>query len=333
MILSVIVPTYNVAPFIERCLSSIVHQDIDKNIYEIIVVNDESTDSSAQIARRLSNEYSQIRVIDQKNTGLSGARNTGIRHAIGKYLLFVDSDDYLEKNIFREMINFAESRDLEIAMFGQKIVFLDKTFQYFKLEDTTNVMTGMELYDLRPGDSACKYLINTQFLKNNEVYFYEKATFLEDAEWSSRIFCICKRTAYCDIIFYVYELREGSLVTTNFSTTNRAINGYLDSAQHLMNFKRKDILTRDQSNFINQAIIKFVTLPITMLASTKSFRNFSRVRRITKKSGFDHLDVVATTGMRRRHGLLFNIDPLILFIYLITKNIQISLAIKLRKMF
>src|SRR5690554_4926594 len=103
MQLSVIVPAFNVESWIERCLLSIVHQDISPESYEVIVINDGSPDQSASIAKELAKTFSQIVVIDQENKGLSGARNTGIQNAKGKYVLFIDSDDYIEPNVFSKI--------------------------------------------------------------------------------------------------------------------------------------------------------------------------------------------------------------------------------------
>ena len=98
MKLSIIVPVYNVADYLPKCLDSLLVQDLSQNEYEIIVVNDGSTDNSGKIAEEYSKTYSNIILINQENQGLSGARNTGIQNAKGEYVQFVDSDDYLEPN-------------------------------------------------------------------------------------------------------------------------------------------------------------------------------------------------------------------------------------------
>ena len=96
--LSIIVPIFNVELYLAKCLDSLVIQDIQKHEYEIIIINDGSTDSSKDIIKSYLKKYSNIRYIVQENQGLGGARNTGILNACGKYLMFVDSDDYIEKN-------------------------------------------------------------------------------------------------------------------------------------------------------------------------------------------------------------------------------------------
>ena len=98
MILSIIIPVYNVEKYVEKCIRSCENQDIPKENYEVIVVNDGSPDGSLAIVERLANEFSNIKVINQENKGLSMARNTGLEAAKGEYVWFVDSDDWIEEN-------------------------------------------------------------------------------------------------------------------------------------------------------------------------------------------------------------------------------------------
>src|SRR5690606_23371492 len=97
MILSIIVPIYNVQDYLKTCIDSLFNQDLLISDYEVIAVNDGSTDASLAILESLKKTYNSINIITQNNQGLSGARNTGIKHAIGTYILFVDSDDYILK--------------------------------------------------------------------------------------------------------------------------------------------------------------------------------------------------------------------------------------------
>ena len=97
MLLSIIVPVFNTEKYLDRCILSLLHQGLEEWNYEIILVNDGSTDGSLSICKRYSSEHTNIRMISQPNQGLSAARNTGIHNARGKYICFVDSDDYLEE--------------------------------------------------------------------------------------------------------------------------------------------------------------------------------------------------------------------------------------------
>ena len=96
--LSIIIPVYNVEKYLAECLDSCLEQDIPHDDYEIICVNDGSTDGSAEILERYAREHSNVRVITQPNGGISAARNTGLDAAVGEYIWFVDSDDFIRKN-------------------------------------------------------------------------------------------------------------------------------------------------------------------------------------------------------------------------------------------
>lgn len=114
---SVIIPVYNTELYLERCLNSILNQTF-KDI-ELIIVNDNSNDSSPKIIETFINKNNNIKYIDNKeNKGVSNCRNEAIKISSGEYLLFVDSDDYLEENMIEIMYNEASNNDLDIAMCG-----------------------------------------------------------------------------------------------------------------------------------------------------------------------------------------------------------------------
>lgn len=119
-LLSVIVPVYNVEKYLKRCLESILVQSW--NDYEIILVDDGSTDSSAQICDLYAEKYEMIRVIHKDNKGLSDTRNRGIEEASGEYVYFPDSDDWLEPNTFSELSDVIEELTYDIISFNRGFV-------------------------------------------------------------------------------------------------------------------------------------------------------------------------------------------------------------------
>lgn len=119
-LLSVIVPVYNVEKYLKRCLESILVQSW--NDYEIILVDDGSTDSSAQICDLYAEKYEMIRVIHKENKGLSDTRNRGIEEASGEYVYFPDSDDWLEPNTFSELSDVIEELTYDIISFNREFV-------------------------------------------------------------------------------------------------------------------------------------------------------------------------------------------------------------------
>src|ERR1700733_12464544 len=123
MKLSVILPVYNVEPYLERCIRSLQDQNLKNEEYEIIVVNDGSPDNSRQVALRLMNEFANIVLIEQENKGVSMARNAGVERARGLYVLFVDPDDYVLPLTLSPLLDRAIKARAEVAFLGY--YFLD----------------------------------------------------------------------------------------------------------------------------------------------------------------------------------------------------------------
>lgn len=115
-LISIVVPVYNAAPFLEKCVLSLVEQDYEP--VEILLVNDGSTDGSKEICDRLAAQYPQIRVFHRENSGVSATRNFGIEHANGKYLMFADSDDWLEPSAAGKMIEAMEKYQVGLVLSG-----------------------------------------------------------------------------------------------------------------------------------------------------------------------------------------------------------------------
>src|SRR5664280_106059 len=122
MRLSIIVPAHNIEGYLERCLRSLLEQDLDPNDYEIIVVDDGSSDRTQIIAEELSLRYPQITVHSQENQGPSAARNAGIHIARGKYIYFVDGDDYIASQVLGKLVTVMDQARLEVLAFEFAIV-------------------------------------------------------------------------------------------------------------------------------------------------------------------------------------------------------------------
>lgn len=131
-LVSVIVPVYNAEHFIEKCIHSILNQSY-KNI-ELILVNDGSTDNSVKICDSFAKIDNRIKLIHQANSGPSVARNNGIYNAKGKYIQFIDADDYIEENMIETLVNEME-KGLDIVICGYKRIFKEEN----KITSTKNI--------------------------------------------------------------------------------------------------------------------------------------------------------------------------------------------------
>ena len=146
MKVSVIIPVYNVEDYIEKCLNSLLQQTLDD--IELIIVNDGTKDLSIEKIQYLVDSNKNIKLINQKNSGLSAARNTGLEYAEGEYVAFIDSDDYVESTFLEELYIAAIEDNLDISMSGYKKLKVNKYEEKernYKLYNT--VMTGVEFLE------------------------------------------------------------------------------------------------------------------------------------------------------------------------------------------
>ena len=221
MKLSIIVPVYNVAPYLRKCVDSLLAQDISD--YEIILVDDGSTDNSGAIADEILNTHSQspiancqIKVVHQLNAGLSAARNAGIAAAQGDYILFVDSDDYLQPNILGTLLEQVQRNNLDVLRFRyQNVKESGEVFAPYKdmtnYNDYSEVPTdGLTFLNERMGNQC--YVV--QFLVKTEIVRQELFTpgiYFEDTDWTPRMLLRAKQVASTDLVVYNYLWREGSI--------------------------------------------------------------------------------------------------------------------------
>ena len=250
MKLSIIVPIYNVAPYLHKCVDSLLAQDYAD--YEIILVDDGSTDGSSDIADAIQSEFSErhtdyclvnaakpllidkeqthtipkIKVIHQENAGLSEARNTGTRAAQGEYIMYVDSDDYIEPNVLGKLIEQVERYNLDVLRFRyQNVRECGEIFAPYK--DMTNYnnyssapTNGLTFLNERMGTQC--YAV--QFIFRRELALQEQFTpgiYFEDTDWTPRMLLRAKRVASTDLVVYNYLWREGSITLSQKDITKQ----------------------------------------------------------------------------------------------------------------
>ncbi|MBQ9782709.1 MAG: glycosyltransferase, partial [Clostridia bacterium] len=172
LLLSIIIPAYNVEKYIGECLDSLTRQNFNASLYEVIIINDGSTDSTEKIALEYSSKYNYIKVFSQTNQGVSIARNTGLKIATGKYVTFLDSDDFVSDNIYINIIEMMEKNCLEGFYFGKtsKIECMqsfDNTF-YFPTRENSCKM------------SVCRVVFLKDIISKNNLCFSKDIKYNED---------------------------------------------------------------------------------------------------------------------------------------------------------
>lgn len=218
MTFSIIVPVYNVSRYIDECIKSIISQkDAD---YEIILVDDGSTDKSGDICDKYAKKYANIKVIHKKNGGASEARNTGIKEAEGEYIWFVDGDDYIGKNCLSNIEKTINTNSKPDIVCLELVKFFDNNPTKIKMNDgideKINQLKGDRLYNYvahlpKYPASPCTKVIKHQFIAENKLFFIN-SLLAEDLEWSIRLFLAVRTVAYCPTESYFYRQgRAGSM--------------------------------------------------------------------------------------------------------------------------
>lgn len=211
--LSIIIPVYNVEKYIAQCLQSCVKQvGISHDDYEIIVVNDGSPDNSLAIVEEIAYSYLNIIIINQDNRGLSGARNTGMKHSRGEYIWFVDSDDYIQENCLIKIIQKLDNEKPDCLAICAANVVNDNIIRrqsYFN----SKTISGIEF--LKKGISPCVpfSIWRSSFLRKNNLSFFE-GIFHEDSEFSPRAYYLAKKISLINDVCYFVNQNPNSITRT-----------------------------------------------------------------------------------------------------------------------
>jgi glycosyltransferase involved in cell wall biosynthesis len=226
--LSVIVPVYNVQMYLAKCLDSIINQTFTD--FELILVNDGSTDNSREICSRYVQKDSRIILLDKKNEGLSSARNYGLSVSSGKFIAFVDSDDWIDLEMYVSMVEAMEEQNADIVICGHNVVNLDGTIK------EVNTTEESVLYQ---GEEATKLI-----LEDVKIFSFS---------WDK----IYKKELFNEIEFPVGRIYEDIATTfklfdktTSVYHLNRAYYYYLRRQESICNEPDKEVL-RIQQNFLS----------------------------------------------------------------------------------
>ena len=205
VLLSVIVPMYNVEKYLKTCIDSIEKQTYSP--IEIILVDDGSIDRTLQIAYELSEQFDNIKVFSQENQGQGKARNTGLSHAKGDLIAFIDSDDFIEPDMMADLAAYVMNQNLDFAECSYQDVYCEKnkkSYVYFSNVPANEVMTGREFFEHHPILSPCNRVYCHQFLKGFHFQFTENR-FAEDVYDISNIMLHAKRAMRIDRCYYYYR--------------------------------------------------------------------------------------------------------------------------------
>lgn len=219
--ISVVIPVYNVEKYLAECVDSVLGQSYTD--YEIILVDDGATDSSGRMCDEYAQKDPRIRVIHQANSGLSAARNTGLKAARGEYVYFLDSDDYIEENTLERLAALAESEQADVVFFDGH-VFFDECDE----DDSVSRYVRKEKYQPQSGREMLLSLLQkeeyrtavplmlfrTGYLRENKLQF-EEGIIHEDELFTFLVYNADGRVAHCHEQLYARRVRPASIMTSS----------------------------------------------------------------------------------------------------------------------
>lgn len=221
--ISVIVPVYNVESYLADCLDSILKQSFMD--IEVICINDGSSDGSLEILEKYAKKDSRIQIVSQENQGLSGARNTGIEYATGKYLCFVDSDDMLAAGALQKIFDSFQKEDADLICYNTSVLYESETLamqdnkkDYFRRkEEYLEPATGIELFEQMMGNedfcvAAWLLAVKIEWIRQKGIRF-ENGIIHEDNKYCIECYLNASIARYIPDELYIYRVRNDSIMT------------------------------------------------------------------------------------------------------------------------
>lgn len=262
MELSIIVPVYNVEKYLEKCITSLVEQTLDDSRYEILIVNDGSPDQSQKIIDEYAKKYSNVVALMKENGGLSDARNYGLQRAKGRYVAFVDSDDYVDVRMYETMLEKAKEKDFDVVVCDFKEIY----------EDYQVLGTSRVKKDLLCAEEVRKAMVDFYPSAWNKLYKkelfdqvqFKKGVWFEDVECLYRLFPMIHSVGVVNEPFYYYIQRAGSIS----KSTDPRIFHYVDNWNGVVDFYEKNGYMKTYRKEIEYSYVRYLYATF-IKASTK----------------------------------------------------------------
>lgn len=287
-LLSIISPVYNVEAYIEKGIESVLHQTIAD--FEFFLVDDGSTDSSGSICKKYARQDARIHYIRQENQGSSAARNYGLDHAAGKYIYFLDADDWIERDMLQKMVELAERHQADLIVTGFKMEYYlegrNATFQTScpdKIYNSINEFHHDAYHYLN--NSLLSLPWNKLFLRQ---HIEEEHIRFAGTMWPDHHFCMdylmnCKKVVLSSIVdYHWYRSRQGSATMLIYSN-EKMFEKRLEHYQHILKvYDHWKIDDEESKDAINSYFIGRTVQCIQEMAGNKKIAIWERNKRITK---------------------------------------------------
>lgn len=245
--LSFVIPAYNVEKYIERCLDSIYSQGIDQSMFEVIVVDDGSTDGTRSVLDHFQEKHKDLRIISQVNQGVSAARNHGMSFAQGQYLWFVDADDYIVEGALNRLHTIINKEKIDVLYFNCLAEYPDGSRRKVLQQPVrkNEIITGeMALNEGFYPTSSCCALWEKDYLLRENVSFNSKILYGEDSLFVFSAVLPSKAILFIEENVYIYCIRKGT-VTTSKNEADKILLSKLSDVRVIKKIKELSLNYRD----------------------------------------------------------------------------------------
>ena len=332
MQLSIIIPVYNVEAFIEKCIRSLEDQDIPHNEFEIIIVNDGSTDNGRKVVLRLMREFDNIVFIEQENKGVSIARNNAIDIARGEYLLPVDPDDYILPKTLKRVLERVDMEGLDVLYLGFGILNEDGKPGWhadYKVQEK-NSYSGVDGYfaargkAIRNPDRSVGIFYRKALLEQHTIQYPQDVPYLEDGIFLAKVFSVALKVSFDHLAFYQRTTtRVGSATNSNLIYSENAINGFLHTIDNLNQFQKSQNLTNEGTLLLNHVKAKFLILPLSVCIACRNKKKYKNLIDRLQKMGYKKINLDGLRLGYKRLARVYNFNPF-LFYYFFPFNQKIN---------
>ncbi len=286
---SFVVPVYNVEQYLEQCLESLQAQDFDN--FEIICVNDGSTDHSREILTEWEARLPQMRVIDQENCGLSAARNTGLKAATGDYVVFVDSDDWIEPTMLSRLAT--ECYGTEMVCFSCQRTDSDRYDTLIDEQCDSWDYYNRHALEHREIPFVCVWqrCYRREFLMDNNLWFRE-GILHEDNEFTPRAFLKATIVKVIPDVLYNYRVRPNSIMTSRGRKSKESLITIGNELSELFSHESgidKTIIYRALTQYYQMAFIDNTREEDRQLLSQIDWKAYHRVSRTKFRHKVNHI--------------------------------------------
>lgn len=286
--ISIIIPVYNAESYLRNCLDSVLRQGLAENEYEVVLVDDGSTDNSLEICEEYSKNYSQIRFISQENAGVAVARNRGIDEAKGEFIAFLDADDYLLDNGLKlACYPYVEQKDIDVIHYYSSYDFWPK-ISIDNVRDFDGY--GWDLI-IRGGlPSFCWLCLYRKSFLDKEKIRFKRYIVGEDQLFSSHVYIANPHIVSTRANIYRYVVNEGSATTKrNVDHTRHCVVDYLNSYRDIMDLLRSYHV--DSRQDVYETCVKSVNskkmFGVSRIMSAEyNHMEFKRIKALCRETSF-----------------------------------------------